>query len=134
MSALVADFTDADILAGTPFMTSNDISIRPAKGQIIIGDQSEVVLYDSRIRSERATARLITSFDVKVPCRSVILPGEALTVDVPQFLAIFLGKLTWFLILLVALPSCVTTILVISANSSRSFVSVLLGLYQWMIS
>ena len=83
MSALVADFTDADILAGTPFMTSNDISIRPAKGQIIIGDQKEVILYDSRVRSERPTARLITSFDVKVPCRSVILPGEALTVDVP---------------------------------------------------
>ena len=36
MSALVANFTDADILAGTPFMTANDISIRPAKGQIII--------------------------------------------------------------------------------------------------
>ena len=83
MSALVADFTDADILAGTPFMTSNDISIRPAKGQIIIGDQNEIVLYDSRIRPEKGSARLITSFDVKVPSRSVILPGEALTVKVP---------------------------------------------------
>ena len=82
MSALVANFTDADILAGTPFMTSNDISIRPAKGQIIIGDQNEVVLYDSKVKSS-GTACLITPFDVKVPSKSIILPGESMDVKVP---------------------------------------------------
>ena len=82
MSALVANFTDADILAGTPFMSSNDISIRPAKGQIIIGDQNEVVLYDSKVKSS-GTACLITPFDVKVPSKSIILPGESLEVKVP---------------------------------------------------
>ena len=82
MSALVANFTDADILAGTPFMSSNDISIRPAKGQIIIGDQNEIVLYDSKVKSS-GSACLITPFDIKVPSRSIILPGESLEVQVP---------------------------------------------------
>ena len=83
MSALVADFTDADILAGTPFMTANDISIRPARGQIIIGDQTEIITYDSRITSGRGSARLITPFEVKVQSKSIILPGESLQVQVP---------------------------------------------------
>ena len=29
---------DVDILAGIPFMSTNEISVRPAKQQILIGD------------------------------------------------------------------------------------------------
>ena len=34
--ALVVEDLDVDILAGAPFMTSNDIAVRPAKREIII--------------------------------------------------------------------------------------------------
>ena len=33
---------DVDILAGIPFMSTNDISVRPAKQQILIGDTNIV--------------------------------------------------------------------------------------------
>ena len=36
LEALVVEDLDVDILAGTPFMTSNDITVRPAKREIII--------------------------------------------------------------------------------------------------
>ena len=36
LEALVVEDLDVDILAGTAFMTSNDIAVRPAKSEIII--------------------------------------------------------------------------------------------------
>ena len=33
---------DVDILAGIPFMSTNDISVRPAKQQVLIGDTNIV--------------------------------------------------------------------------------------------
>ena len=36
LDALVVEDLDVDVLAGTPFLVSNDISIRPAKSQITI--------------------------------------------------------------------------------------------------
>ncbi|MCG8047829.1 MAG: retropepsin-like domain-containing protein, partial [Candidatus Thiodiazotropha endolucinida] len=44
LEALVVNDLDIDILAGIPFMTTNDISLRPSKQQIIIGD-SQIVRY-----------------------------------------------------------------------------------------
>ena len=41
---LVVNELDVDILAGIPFMTANDVSVRPAKQEIII-DESTVVNY-----------------------------------------------------------------------------------------
>ena len=35
---LVVENLDVDVLAGTPFMETNDITIRPAKRQVILGD------------------------------------------------------------------------------------------------
>ena len=42
--ALVVDNLDVDILAGTPFMITNDISLRPAKQQITIRGQEFVTM------------------------------------------------------------------------------------------
>ena len=38
LEALVVDDLDVDILAGIPFMTVNDISVRPAKQQIMLDE------------------------------------------------------------------------------------------------
>ena len=46
LEALVVDDLDVDILAGIPFMTVNDISVRPAKQQIMI-NESTLVYYGS---------------------------------------------------------------------------------------
>lgn len=35
---LFVENLDVDVLAGTPFMESNDIAVRPAKRQVILGD------------------------------------------------------------------------------------------------
>ena len=37
LEALVVNNLDVDILAGIPFLFANDVSVRPAKQQIIIG-------------------------------------------------------------------------------------------------
>ena len=38
LDALVVDDLDVDILAGTPFLIANDITVRPAKCQVHIQD------------------------------------------------------------------------------------------------
>ena len=38
LNALVVEDLDVDILAGTPFMSVNDISVRPAKREIRLRD------------------------------------------------------------------------------------------------
>lgn len=35
---LVIENLDVDLLAGTPFMETNDLSVHPAKRQVILGD------------------------------------------------------------------------------------------------
>ena len=37
---LVVENLDVEVLAGTPFMETNDVSIRPAKHQVLVGDSS----------------------------------------------------------------------------------------------
>ena len=46
LAVLVVNDLDIDILAGIPFMSSNDVSVRPSKHQILIGDSS-IVYYDT---------------------------------------------------------------------------------------
>ena len=52
---LVVKNLDVDILAGTPFMEANDISVRPAKRQVILGDGTTYV-YGSQSPSAISTA------------------------------------------------------------------------------
>ncbi|XP_068703830.1 uncharacterized protein [Montipora foliosa] len=47
LDAHVVDDLDVDVLAGTPFLIANDISVRPAKCQVRIQD-SEVVHYEHK--------------------------------------------------------------------------------------
>ena len=82
LKALVVSDLDVDILAGIPFMTVNDISVRPAKQQIII-DESTVVNYGSfsdqsacnRIR--RTQAYVLRS----TPCSTVVRLGNFIELD-----------------------------------------------------
>ncbi|MCG7876681.1 MAG: RNase H-like domain-containing protein [Candidatus Thiodiazotropha endolucinida] len=84
LEALVVNDLDIDILAGIPFMTTNDISLRPSKQQIIIGD-SQIVRYGpstqetpfNRVRRTQAVV-------LRSPTTSVIWPGEFFEMDIPE--------------------------------------------------
>ena len=54
MHWLVVKELDLDILAGTPFMTQNDVAIKPAKKQIILKGL-EVVTYGPSTDSDNLT-------------------------------------------------------------------------------
>lgn len=84
--ALVIRDLDIDVLAGTPLMITNDISVHPAKGQVLI-QGSEVITYN---------AEAIISPHAHAVCRAqsyllrlstltiVLLPGEYLEMDIPS--------------------------------------------------
>ena len=84
LEALVVNDLDIDILAGIPFLTTNDIGLRPSKQQIIIGG-SDVVFYgppssEPSINRVRRTQAVI----LRSPSTSVVWPGEYLEVDLPE--------------------------------------------------
>ena len=84
LDALVVEELDVDILAGTPFMSVNDISVRPAKQQISI--QGTHVSYYGDDAPEaspnhirRTQARVLRA----PPISTVVWPGDYLEVDLP---------------------------------------------------
>ena len=80
--ALVVENLDVDILAGTPFMSVNDIAIRPAKCQVILGNGS-IFTYGSAPASKANTVRRATVLRAP-PSPTTIWPGEYLEIDLPS--------------------------------------------------
>ena len=85
LDALVVDDLDVDVLAGTPFLIANDISVRPAKCQVRIQD-SEVVHYEHK--SDPTTAshavRRAQCYTLRAPPSTTVLwPGDYVELDVP---------------------------------------------------
>ena len=72
LSAIVCRNTDTDILAGMPFMKTNDVAVRPFSDEIIIGG-SEFIKYDPHRTYSRSIRRLTLQSDRT----QVILPGES---------------------------------------------------------
>ena len=76
---------DVDILAGIPFMSTNDISVRQAKQQILIGDTNIVHCGTSpsdspnRVRRTQAYTCIL-----KPEATSVIWPGSYLELALPS--------------------------------------------------
>ena len=90
LDALVLDDLDVDILAGIPFMITNDISVRPVKGQVLI-EGSEVITYNSEATTnphahavQRTQSYVLRSSSPS----TVVLPGEYLELDVPSDLGL----------------------------------------------
>ena len=54
---LVVENFDVDILGGTPFMEVNDISVRPAKRQVILGDGTTYVCWSQSPSTVRSATR-----------------------------------------------------------------------------
>ena len=63
IEALVVKDLDVDCLAGIPFMSTNDVSIRPARQEIMVGDSHTIQYYTSqeRVRGHIRRAHAFTS-------------------------------------------------------------------------
>ena len=74
---------DVDILAGIPFMSTNDISVRSAKQQILIGDANIVHCGTSPSDSPNRVRRT-QAYILKPEAASVIWPGSYLELALPS--------------------------------------------------
>ena len=81
LDALVVRKLDADVLAGNPFLTVNDIATRPAKWQVIVGGK-DIVSYGA------ATTRNVFIRGAVLlrapPKQTVIMPGDYLELALPS--------------------------------------------------
>ena len=82
--ALIVDDLDVDILAGTPILITNDITVHPAKCQVCI-QESEIIHYeptDDTTTGSHAVRRA-QSFTLRAPSSAtVVWPGEYLELDI----------------------------------------------------
>ena len=85
LDALVVDDLDVDVLAGTPFLIANDITVRPALCQVRIQD-SDVIHYnpDSDSTGSHAVRRAQSYVLRASSSTTVVWPGEYVELDVPS--------------------------------------------------
>ena len=80
---LVVKSLDVEVLAGTPFMEVNDISVRPAKHQVIFGNGRSFTYGSNPCSSENAAARRAVL--LRAPITSTtIWPGEFIEIELPS--------------------------------------------------
>ena len=79
---LVVKNLDVEILAATPFMSTNDIAVRPAKRHIILSDGTTVT-YGSR-NSPRTPNAICTIVLRTPPTPTTLWPGNFIEVDLPS--------------------------------------------------
>ena len=85
LNALVVDDLDVDVLAGTPFMIANDISMRPAKYQVCMQGSLVIEYQPSKGPSSQShTVRHAQCYVMRSSSPTTILwRGEFIEVDVP---------------------------------------------------
>lgn len=84
LEALVVSDLDVDILAGIPFMSSNDISVRPAKQQIIISDSDTIYYGQTEPISPHSRVRRTQAFVLRAkPVSTTVWPGCYVELDTP---------------------------------------------------
>lgn len=81
-NGLVVDDLKDDVIAGIPFLTLNDIFVRPAKRTIHIGDK-ETIKYEPVKTSKCPTNRNVNII-LRVPKQTSLLPGEIINLPLPS--------------------------------------------------
>jgi hypothetical protein len=79
----VVDNLNTPILAGIPFMEINDITIRPARQEIRVGDNC-VFKYGSKAQTGHHTIRLTQALRAPVPNTTTLWPGEFNEIKLPD--------------------------------------------------
>ena len=80
-NGLVARKLKDKVIAGMPFLSTNDIYVRPSKKAIHISDK-EVIYYETR-KNKYATNRS-TAVILRIPRQTTLLPGDSLNLSVPN--------------------------------------------------
>ena len=83
LEALVVNDLDVDILAGIPFMSRNDISVRPAKQEIIIGDCKPICYGSIETNNKDNRVRRTQAFVLRGTA-ATIWPGDFIELDAPK--------------------------------------------------
>ena len=80
---LVLNDLDTETLAGAPFMEINDVSVRPAKCQVIIGNDAIFTYSSTEKRHPQPTARRTQI--IRAPSKSfTVWPGDFIEVSIPE--------------------------------------------------
>ena len=80
-SGLVVRNLNCPILAGMPFLMLNDVYIRPTEGTIRIGDCCK---FQNKSKYTSSVVRTCTATILRVPQKVVLMPGDEITVRVPD--------------------------------------------------
>ena len=89
LEALVVEDMDVDVLAGVPFMSLNDVSVRPAKHQVLFSDGTSFHYGAPPNHSGPHVVRRTQAFVVRSPAQATtIWPGEFVEVDIPSELPV----------------------------------------------
>jgi len=79
---LVIEDLDVEVLAGTPFMEANDVAVRPARREVLLGDGSSYQYGSQPNNSNSVTARY--AFLLRAPpSTQTVWPGEFLELELP---------------------------------------------------
>ena len=84
LDALVVENLDVDILAGIPFIRTNDIMVRPAKQQLLISDKHSIIYGSSKYNSNDSSIKRIHAHVLKVIATNNIWPGEYIEINLPD--------------------------------------------------
>ena len=80
---LVVEDLDVEVLAGTPFMEANDVVLRPAKREVLLGNGSTYTYGSQAPSSPPTTVRRAFVLRAPTPLKTV-WPGEFLEVQLPD--------------------------------------------------
>lgn len=85
LRALVVDDIDVEVLAGVPFMSTNDISVRPSKQHVILGDKNICNYALTPKESGALNVRRTQAYVLRAPpLQTTAWPGEFLELTVPD--------------------------------------------------
>lgn len=77
---LVVENLDSDILAGIPFMTQNDVSVRPAKHQVCLGEN----IYSYGAHTDASGGHAVRRAHViRAQAKATVWPGEYIELELP---------------------------------------------------
>ena len=80
---LVVEDLDVEVLAGTPFMEANDVTVRPAKREVLLGNGSTYTYRSQAPLSPPTTVRRAFVLRARSSSKTV-WPGEFLEVQLPD--------------------------------------------------
>ena len=83
LEGLVVENLDVEVLAGTPFMEVNDVAVRPAKREVLLGSGSTYTYGSKAPPSPPTTVRRAFVLRAPTPSKNV-WPGKFLEVQLPD--------------------------------------------------